>query len=177
MVFVLKDYNKPVVSISSIPIEKLDLLKDWLNQVEIKYFEGTANLVWPKIMKTIREDTKNWDPWSAENGWKSFLDLDDSNDPDEDDPDDDPEDEYRAEDDEEGSDEDSEEYNSEQDTDEDDDDSFEEEEELDSDEDRGMSWDELDKEAERADKRRREKHGDYSDDEEEQPQKKKRKTK
>jgi nucleosome binding factor SPN SPT16 subunit len=179
LVFVLKDYNKTVVSISSVPIEKLDLLKDWLNQVEIKYFEGTANLVWPKIMKTIREDTNNWDPWSAEYGWKSFLDLDDTAADDEDDPDDDPADEYRedvSDDDDDDDGEDSEEYNSEQDTD---DESLDEEEEDSDDEDKGMSWDELDKEAERADKQARDKHGDYSDDEEgalKQPAKKKRKT-
>jgi nucleosome binding factor SPN SPT16 subunit len=173
LVFVLKDYNKPVVSISSIPIEKLDLLKDWLNQVEIKYFEGTANLVWPKIMKTIRDDIKNWDPWSAQTGWKSFLDLDDDVTGNDSDPDDDPADEYNPdEQDEDGEiEEDSEEYNSDMDTD--DDESFDEEEEDEDDE--GMTWDELDEQAEKADKRAREKRGDYSD-EEEQPAKKKRKT-
>ncbi|KAL0489890.1 dre4 [Acrasis kona] len=166
IVFVLKDYNKPVVSVNIIPIQKLDDIKNWLNQMEIKYFEGVANLAWANILKTIRDDRANWDPWSADKGWNSFLNLDDGQD--DDDPEDNEEDDYNPSEDDGDE---SEDYNSEQDTDDDD------EYAVDDDSDEGVDWDEMEKDAEKSDRRAREKRGDYSDEENEgkQPAKKRQK--
>lgn len=42
--------------ISSIPTEELDPLKKFLDEQEIKYYEGPKNLVWDNILENIRED-------------------------------------------------------------------------------------------------------------------------
>jgi nucleosome binding factor SPN SPT16 subunit len=161
MVLVLKDYSKPVQTINSIPIDKLETLKDWLNQVEIPYFEGPMTLVWPKIMKTIREDS-TWNPW-GEGGWASFLDSGAS-----DDEDDEPqEDDYKP--DEDGY--SSEEYAS-PDEYSDEDENFSDEEEDD-----GEDWDTLLSKAHASDEKKRSRGKDYSDDEEEKARPAKRKKK
>jgi len=74
MVFIFKDYAKPVVNVASIPVKALDTIKEWLTSVKINYFEGVGSLVWPKILKTIREDDE-WDPWGDE-GWNAILNVD-----------------------------------------------------------------------------------------------------
>src|ERR1700712_4168151 len=40
MVVVFKDYTRPVQHINTIPMESIDLVKDWLDSVEILFFEG-----------------------------------------------------------------------------------------------------------------------------------------
>ncbi|KAK9470440.1 FACT complex subunit-domain-containing protein [Dipodascopsis tothii] len=69
LVFVFKDFSKPVVHINSIPMEQLDNVKDWIDEVEIPYSEGPLNLNWQPIMKAVVSD-----PYSffKEGGW-SFL--------------------------------------------------------------------------------------------------------
>ena len=69
LVFVFKDYSKPVQHINSIPMNQLENIKDWLDSVDIAYSEGTANLNWTAIMKHINEDPAEF---YAEGGW-SFL--------------------------------------------------------------------------------------------------------
>jgi nucleosome binding factor SPN SPT16 subunit len=71
LVLVFKDYTKPVVNIASIPMKSLDVIKKWLSEVGIKYFEGAQSLVWAKVLKTIREE-EDWEPW-GENGWNDIL--------------------------------------------------------------------------------------------------------
>lgn len=69
LVFVFKDFSRPVVHISTIPMETLEDVKAWLTDVDIPYSEGPVNLNWPTIMKTI-----NSDPYGffQDGGW-SFL--------------------------------------------------------------------------------------------------------
>jgi len=74
LVFVLKDWNKPVVHINGIPVESLDTIKEWLDSCDIKYYEGTKNLVWPRVMQQIRENPKKF--WKA-GGW-NFLESESS---------------------------------------------------------------------------------------------------
>ncbi|MBV5280026.1 MAG: hypothetical protein J0651_01790 [Actinobacteria bacterium] len=44
MVLVFKDYTRLPCRISSVPIESLDAVKEWLTNVEIVYFEGPNSL-------------------------------------------------------------------------------------------------------------------------------------
>ncbi|KAI0464257.1 hypothetical protein LJB42_001863 [Komagataella kurtzmanii] len=69
LVFVFKDFSKPVVHINTIPIEMLEFVKQWLTDVDIPYSEGAVNLNWGTIMKTIQADPYEF----FENGGWSFL--------------------------------------------------------------------------------------------------------
>ena len=60
MVFIFKDYTRKVVMITSIPMNQLDQIKEWLNSCDIKYTEGLQNFNWPKIMKTITDDPEGF---------------------------------------------------------------------------------------------------------------------
>ena len=71
MVFIFKDYNKKVMVVGSIPMNLLDHVKDWLNNVDIKYTEGVQSLNWTKIMKTITDDPEGF---FEDGGW-NFLDA------------------------------------------------------------------------------------------------------
>lgn len=69
MVIVFKDYKRPVQHINTIPMESIDAVKDWLNGVEMPFYEGNLNLQWGGIMKTVQEDTHAFFKFG---GW-SFL--------------------------------------------------------------------------------------------------------
>ncbi|KAG7860923.1 hypothetical protein KL939_001490 [Ogataea angusta] len=69
LVFVFKDFSRPVVHISTIPMELLEDVKAWLTDVDIPYSEGTVNLNWTTIMKTIQADPYQF---FVDGGW-SFL--------------------------------------------------------------------------------------------------------
>merc|ERR1712223_904735 len=71
MAFIFKDYNKKVMVVGSIPMNMLDHVKDWLNNVDIKYTEGVQSLNWTKIMKTITDDPEGF---FEDGGW-NFLDA------------------------------------------------------------------------------------------------------
>ena len=70
MVFIFKDYHRKVVVVGSIPMNMLDHVKDWLNNVDIKYTEGVQSLNWAKVMKTITDDPEGF----FEGGGWNFLD-------------------------------------------------------------------------------------------------------
>lgn len=74
MVFIYKDYSRPVTHINSIPVNKLESVKQWLYKVEIPFTEGPANLSWTEIMKIINDD-----PYSffKTGGWSFLLPADD----------------------------------------------------------------------------------------------------
>ncbi|GMF00295.1 unnamed protein product [[Candida] boidinii] len=69
LVFVFKDFTKPVVHISTIPMENLEDVKAWLTDVDIPFSEGAVNLNWNTIMKTIQADPYQF---FIDGGW-SFL--------------------------------------------------------------------------------------------------------
>ncbi|KAI8820148.1 FACT complex subunit-domain-containing protein [Fimicolochytrium jonesii] len=69
MVFVFKDFNKPVRHINTIPVKQLDNIKEWLDGVDIPFTEGPANLSWAQIMKTVIADPAGF----FETGGWSFL--------------------------------------------------------------------------------------------------------
>lgn len=72
MVAIYKDFSRPVTHINSIPMTQLDGVKDWLNSVDVPYYEGPVNLNWPTIMKTVQGEPHSF---FKDGGW-SFLTLD-----------------------------------------------------------------------------------------------------
>jgi len=170
MAVVFKDFTKQVHRIEVIPIGSLDKIKEWLNSVNIKYYENKMNLNWGPVLKTILDDPQKF---HDDGGWE-FLNMEksdseeeeeeeeDAYEPDAEEDGDEEEDEESDSDDEAGSDSESV-VNSE-----DDDGSEEGSEELASDESSGMDDDELEKWAQRQDK-----EVDFSDDEVERNAKRK----
>lgn len=151
MVLVNKDYSKPVRRIDLIPVEYLDVLKSWLNELDIVWYEGKNNLQWANILKTILDDVEAF----VENGaFDGFLGESESDEESVDDEDEEYED---------GSDEAVEEDSDEEFSDDDeslaDEDEEEDDEEYDEEEEEGLSWDEMEEFAKKEDDRHR-----YEDD-------------
>ncbi|CAG8676822.1 10585_t:CDS:2, partial [Scutellospora calospora] len=71
LVFIFKDYSRPPVHINTIPMNQLENVKDWLDSVDVNFYEGTQNLNWAQIMKTINSDPADF---FEQGGW-SFLKL------------------------------------------------------------------------------------------------------
>ncbi|KAF9916544.1 FACT complex subunit spt16, partial [Lobosporangium transversale] len=69
MVFAFKDYFQTPIHINTIPVSQLDNVKDWLDSMDIVFYEGPVNLNWGPIMKTIQEDPASF---YKDGGW-SFL--------------------------------------------------------------------------------------------------------
>jgi len=172
LTLVLKDFSQKPVAVSAIDVSHLDALKTWLDNCNIKFYEGTANLNWGQIMKHITG--MGLEEFYSEGGWKNVLGMDDSEGEGED------EESNESEfDPDEGSSSEEEEEDSEDYEDEASDDSEGDgEESLDSDESEGKDFDELEEEAKAQDKGRgryeedddrpkgkgkKRKSGDYSD--------------
>ncbi|CAI5759359.1 unnamed protein product [Candida verbasci] len=138
LVFVFKDFNKPVVHVNTIPMELLEDVKSWLTDVDIPISEGQMNLNWQQIMKTVIADPYQF---FIDGGWSFLTGAGES----------DEESEEEQESEFEASDEDPEDESevSEDEYSEEDDYSGSEEESGDE---SGEDWDELEKKAARADK-------------------------
>lgn len=144
LVFVFKDFSKPVVHINTIPMELLEDVKNWLTDVDIPYSEGQMNLNWGALMKQITSDPYGF---FSDGGWLILTGEGDSDEGDSEEEesefeasDDDPSDEEVGSE----EDDDSEAYSS------DGSGSGSEEDE----ESEGEDWDELEKKAAREDSRR-----------------------
>eukprot|EP00455_Lapot_gusevi_P020974 TRINITY_DN2209_c0_g1_i1.p1 TRINITY_DN2209_c0_g1~~TRINITY_DN2209_c0_g1_i1.p1 ORF type:complete len:1057 (-),score=311.91 TRINITY_DN2209_c0_g1_i1:101-3271(-) len=74
LVFVFKDWERPVLRISAIPRQHLELLQDYLDTSEVLFAESSVNLDWGAIMKHIREDVEQF--WQVDNGWSFLFDQD-----------------------------------------------------------------------------------------------------
>lgn len=161
LVFVLKDYSKPVVHLNSIPSQQLDSIKEWLDSVDMPISVGQVNLNWTAIMKTVQDDPSEF---FRMGGW-GFLQggSDDEDASDESDPESDFSDAMGGD---MGSNDDSSGAGSESDFDEDasDDSGSAASDASFDDEDEGEDWDTLERKAARADDRYRREHGDDSDD-------------
>jgi nucleosome binding factor SPN SPT16 subunit len=57
---VFKDFTRPVHRIDCIPIASVDKIKEWLNSVNIKYYENKVNINWGPVQKTILEDPEKF---------------------------------------------------------------------------------------------------------------------
>ena len=55
----------------AIPQSSLDGIKEWLNSMDIKYYESRMNLNWQPILKTITDDP---DKFIEDGGWE-FLNM------------------------------------------------------------------------------------------------------
>lgn len=70
MVVVFKDFKRPVQHINSIPTESLEHVKEWLDSVDVCFTEGPVSLSWPQIMKTVNEDPA---AFFEEGGWSCLM--------------------------------------------------------------------------------------------------------
>uniref|UniRef100_A0A7S1PY18 FACT complex subunit n=1 Tax=Alexandrium catenella TaxID=2925 RepID=A0A7S1PY18_ALECA len=144
IVFVKRDYEQLPVRITTIPTGNMDTIKRWLGDIQAVWYSCSMNMQWAMVLKEVNKDTGDfienggWDPWfvgnaasdsGEEDDDESDFDASGANDGDDSDAGDDSDDDFSAEPDEESSDPASEEES-------------------------GMSWDELEKEAERADRKR-----------------------
>eukprot|EP00762_Andalucia_godoyi_P000582 ANDGO_05424.mRNA.1 FACT complex subunit SPT16 len=194
IVFVFKDYNKGFVRIDSIEryyypatdqgvqetlADRVYDLKLWLNANRLPYFDSSVPLNWRAVLQEICKDVNaaddddddaeaRWNPFSTENGWRSYLvEAGEEDDEDEDSE----EDEFRA-DDASGS-EDEDDDASEYVTSDDDDEDFEEEGDED-----GEDWDEMEERLQEEDRKRARDEGVVSggeEDEDERPSKRSKK--
>lgn len=143
---VFKDFEKDILRIDTVPSTFLDSVKDWLTSVKVKYYETKMNLAWRPILKNIMDDPQGF----YESGGWGFLDMDAS---------DEEEEEVPGADSEFDPSEDSEEDSTEDDSSEsaslvNSDDSMNDgSEEAASEEDRGLTWEELEAQAKKDDKR------------------------
>lgn len=144
MAIIFKDFTT-VKRINSIPIEHIENIKDYLDEIGIVYSEGPVPMNWTNVLAQIRSDFESF----LESGaWKFLCDDGDSDQDGEEDGED--EDESFIEDEEEEEEEDE----SESDYSDDDEDyassSFESEEDL---SEEGLSWEEMERLAEEEDRR------------------------
>ncbi|KAK6094527.1 FACT complex subunit spt16 [Batrachochytrium dendrobatidis] len=75
LVFVYKDFHKAVSHINTIPTSQIETVREWLDSSDIPFSEGSVNLSWPQIMKTINDDPRAF--FEEAGGW-SFLQTDGS---------------------------------------------------------------------------------------------------
>lgn len=168
--FIWKDWSRLPRTISAIDSKYMDIIMDWLNEIEMTFTRGKLGMNWVEMMRIAKEfrddgtfySDKDLDGNKKPVGW-SFLSVE-HDDEDDEDPDDE-ESDY-----EEDSDEDDEEEESEYDDDSDDSELVSEDDESDYDsdeegalEEKGMDWDELEREAAASD-RKRERGDDEGDD-------------
>jgi nucleosome binding factor SPN SPT16 subunit len=168
--FIWKDWSRLPRTISAIDSKYMDIIMDWLNEIEMTFTRGKLGMNWVEMMRIAKEfrddgtfySDKDLDGNKKPVGW-SFLSVE-HDDEDDEDPDDE-ESDY-----EEDSDDDDEEEESEYDDDSDDSELVSEDDESDYDEDeegaleeKGMDWDELEREAAASD-RKRERGDDEGDD-------------
>ena len=76
MVFVFQDLKRDVMRIEVIPMTSLDKIKDWLNDIKMKYYESKLNLNWRQVLKTLdHPDSARNDRWEFLNPDASDSDL------------------------------------------------------------------------------------------------------
>ena len=185
MVFVFKDYSKLPARVSSIPVDTLVPIKQWLGELSITWYEGPTNMNWGNVLKEILKDKEGF---VDAGGWEGWFGEPESGEESEDDDDSEfDQSEYEAA---ESGDEEDDEDDSDAEEDEDDDSSYADsdgesegsEGSLDSDESEGLDWDELERKAAKSDskKEKKKKHrhdsSDSGDDDSDdrRPKKKKR---
>jgi nucleosome binding factor SPN SPT16 subunit len=74
LAIIFKDFTT-FKRINSIPIDHLDAIKSYLDEIGIIYFEGVLPMNWPNTLSYIKED---FESWLDEGAWKFLTDDDDS---------------------------------------------------------------------------------------------------
>jgi nucleosome binding factor SPN SPT16 subunit len=177
MVFVFKDYSKPPARISSIPVDMLVAIKQWLGELSIPWYEGPTNMNWTNVLKEVLKDKVSFVEGGGWEGW--FGEAEEESDEDDEDSEyEDEESDYGSE---EGGDDEDDEDASEGDGDDSDESSYADEDSddseasLESDESEGLDWDELEQRAVKSDKKKAKKHKDSDDDSDDSDRKPKKK--
>jgi len=75
LVFVYKNYEKPVMRITAVPITHVEQIKNWLDKMDIIFFESTKNFAWVNILGEIKKDLKGF---LEDGGWNVILGDSDS---------------------------------------------------------------------------------------------------
>ncbi|KAI9230576.1 MAG: putative SPT16-general chromatin factor [Piptocephalis tieghemiana] len=70
MVFLFRDFSRTPFQISTVPMERLQEVKEWLDGSDVLTTEGPVNLNWTQIMKTVTESPK---AFFEEGGWGFLL--------------------------------------------------------------------------------------------------------
>ncbi|KAK9807391.1 hypothetical protein WJX73_010932 [Symbiochloris irregularis] len=168
LAIVFKDLTRDVFKVDAVPSSSLDVIRDWLTGINIKWYESKINLNWKPILKNIVEDPEGF----IESGGWDFLNQEgDSGD--EEDEDEEGDVEFQPDSDSDAAAESSEDGDSSEDESLASEGSDDEapDSDADSEEEEGMDWDELEEEAMREDRAR-----DRSDaDSDEEANKRKRK--
>ncbi|GLD99858.1 hypothetical protein PINS_up008586 [Pythium insidiosum] len=182
VVFVFKNFDLLPMRISAVATAELERIKEWLDDIDICFTEGPANLNWKSIMATIKADHRFYldtddDGVPKPAGWE-FLKMEGSDD--EDDDDEEEGDSNYSEDEDDDDDDDDESGSGSDGSDDGSDwDSVVDEESSDppSEDDDGPSWEELEREAQAADRLHNDKRarGDDDDDDEDYRRSKKKK--
>ncbi|KAF5946749.1 hypothetical protein HYC85_016977 [Camellia sinensis] len=71
MTIVFKDFKQDVFWTDSIPSTCLDGIMEWLDTIDLKYYESRLNLNWRPILKTITDDPEKF---IEDGGWE-FLNM------------------------------------------------------------------------------------------------------
>ncbi len=70
MALIFKDFTT-FKRINSVPIEHLDDIKQYLNSINVIYFEGVLPMNWPNILSYIKGD---FESFLEQGGWKFLSD-------------------------------------------------------------------------------------------------------
>eukprot|EP00971_Amphidinium_carterae_P292141 5799413-Amphidinium_carterae.1 len=70
IVFVLKDYNKMPVRITTIPQDRMGVIKRWLSDLKITWYGSAFNMQWQKVMKEVNS---NLAEFAQSGGWENWL--------------------------------------------------------------------------------------------------------
>ncbi|KAF1331979.1 Fact complex subunit spt16, partial [Globisporangium splendens] len=86
VVFIFKNFDVAPMRISAVSTNELERIKEWLDDIDICFTTGTANLNWKSIMTTIKADNRFYldadeDGVPKPAGWE-FLKMDGSDDED-----------------------------------------------------------------------------------------------
>jgi nucleosome binding factor SPN SPT16 subunit len=70
LTFVFKDYTKMPVTISTVPSNKLQSIKDWLNTSGNLFYESDVNRKWKDLLQYIIENKKEF---ISNGGWEDYF--------------------------------------------------------------------------------------------------------
>ncbi|CAD8117267.1 unnamed protein product [Paramecium sonneborni] len=70
LVFVFKNYDKQVLRIESIDIKDQEGVKNWLDRMNLLFFEVAQNLVWKNVLAQIQKDIPGF---VQDGGWTNIL--------------------------------------------------------------------------------------------------------
>ena len=73
MAIIFKDFTT-MKRINSIPIEHIENIKEYLNDISIIYAESVVNMNWTNVLQSIRED---FEGWIDDGAWKFLTEDDD----------------------------------------------------------------------------------------------------